>query len=185
MAQPDRKGTRYKWASEPPPRPRVEIPIVRLKAGREIRGVAVSDKVDGLLVHFIGGRTRACVGSNQSCEGCMQGWCPRWKGYLAMFFPTAGNRVYLLELTPHAFETLQKSAPEVSNYRGRWLSVRRENGRPNAKVHAGVLPHPAYDGKIPTEPDVRAAVAWIMEAPDRRAPVDPLSQSQETKTEKG
>jgi hypothetical protein len=185
MGRSDRAGAKYKWTAEPPPRVRQEIPIVRIKAGREIRCVCLSDRVEGLLVHFIGGRTRACVGSNQSCEGCIQGWNPRWKGYLAVFFPTAGKRVYLAELTPNAFESLERSAPEVRNYRGRWLSLRRDPGRANAKVFAGVLNHALFDGELPELPDVRAAIAWIMEAPDRRVPVDPLTQGTETKTEKG
>ena len=125
----------------PPPTPdkRPYVPQLVPRAGKLTELIAVHPAITWFTVHFLQKRTRPCLRSAALCDGCSQGLCQRWEGYLGAV-ELASHRVWVLKVTAGAWmnsESLQKAD---GNLRGMQLQCSRLGSSDNSALRIVAMP---------------------------------------------
>ena len=148
-----------KWTPVPPqPSALPHLPLERIRGGALFRGLITSHSVLGVLTHFMGGRTLACVDGN--CPGCEAQMPQRWEGYLAVITPQPTRHI-IVALTPGAALGIADSAPDAMMLRGNLLICERSGKRANARLRARIEPTEPYGKVLPPAPDLKAHLLHI------------------------
>lgn len=148
-----------RWEVAPPDRSRLQhLPLLRLGPQAALRAAITSPDVLGVLTHFMGGRTLACIQGD--CPGCESKLPQRWEGYLGVV-TTKPSRHIILGITPGAALGIGDSAPDPHNLRGLLLVAERIGKRANARLRARVEEVELGQLRLPDPPDLKAHLLHI------------------------
>lgn len=147
--------------------PRILIP----RPGLPVDGVVLSDVVEGVEVHWHGGRTVPCTqGEGNDCPLCKDGLATRWKGYVCLWDPDL-DRKSLAEITDEPWFLFVKKHPDPPALRGYHLRLERLGGNARGRVKLILTPYTRYDDSkghfridpksLPKSLDVRGALMRI------------------------
>lgn len=148
------------WADRPDPDRRPFYEIRSPTPDRDVQTVVLSANVLGVYTHHMNRRTRPCLGSRESCEGCDLKYDRRWKGYLACWDRSKG-RLELVELTQEAFLRCPAFHTKAGQLRGMVLRLARAGASKNARVTATVTPATWPPNVLPVAFDVKAALERV------------------------
>lgn len=144
------------------------IKIVKVRPGTPVVGFFVSDYVHCVVTHWIGGRTKPCVGTRNNCEGCGSGMEKRPKGYIGVVLDASGN-VGILEITEKAFdENLRLSS--VEGLRGTYFVASRKGDKPNSKLSIELFDNKRYPGQLPNDIDVEEVLCRVWFGKEKNRP---------------
>lgn len=157
------------WDSAGPRTGRTWIELARPLSGETLTLICVSQRVEGVWLHWIDGRTIPCTGADDGCpyhdrprEGEL-----RWKGYFPAVKSVGAGLVYG-EITEEAWKgaPLLRQLSDANQLRGVRIAMARLRGGERRPVRVGL---PFADQVIPRIvllpecPDVRAALAVLWE----------------------
>jgi len=137
---------------------RIAFRLLRVRPGKQLRGVILDDRVDGVYVHWIGSRSIVCL-DPKAC-GCDAKNAPRWRGYVWLSTVDLSSRV-LLEVVPSAEECLRVYLATSKSLRGTIWTFERVSGRPNGAVHAACTGTVNDLRRLDRPPSVRLAIAQL------------------------
>lgn len=113
--------------------------VIQLEGGAVIEGVICSPAVWGVVVHwdqYAGGKGRSqrCTKDKlDRCDGCDKRLPSRWKGYIH-FFDFVVMKEAFLEITPAAFDLLEKECPCNETLRGKRIRAKRTGRAANSRM---------------------------------------------------
>ena len=108
------------------------VKVVRVRPNAPVSGFFLSEQCHCVVTHWLGGRTKPCVGMHNGCEGCKVGLDKRPKAYVAVAVDNSGV-VWLLEITERAYdENLRLCA--TSGLRGLYFTARRKHENINSEL---------------------------------------------------
>jgi hypothetical protein len=119
--------------------------------GEKLVLVPLEPEVGWYLTHFVGKRTRPCLG--EQC-GCLQAEHPvttRWVGWILAIEKYA-RKIVLANLTAGCWETCQELRIPELNLRGCDLILTRKTTRSNGPVSAEVFPGRLALARVPVLP---------------------------------
>lgn len=141
--------------------------IVRVKAGKEVRGIMLAGDLVGAYTHFWGGRTVACDG--RACLPCSKNVELRWHGYLPLY-SARSRETSIIEVTEACVEVIDRWFSAHRSLRGAMVTIGRPgvkaNGMLRARLEEGPLPVEA----LPAPPDVKSILEnmWGREPLNRK-----------------
>jgi len=148
-----------RWEVSPPDRDRLQhLPLRRIGAQTSLKAAITSPAILGVLTHFMGGRTLACIQGD--CPGCTAKLPQRWEGYLGVW-TTKPCKHIILAVTPGAALGIGDTAPDPVNLRGLYLTVERLGRRANSRLQARVEEVELGQIKLPEIPDLKAHLLHI------------------------
>lgn len=148
-----------RWSDRPPtPNALPYLPLERIKPGVTFRGLITSHTVLGVMTHFLGGRTLACI--EGECPGCLASQPARWEGYLSVLTPSPSRHI-IIAITPGAAMGIADSATDPAALRGSLVILERGGKRPNSRLRARVEQAEAYGRGLPPAPDLKAHLIHI------------------------
>jgi hypothetical protein len=151
------------WQDCPPATVTPFVPILSPRAGAQLRGLILADKLVGVMTHWLDERTTPCTRPRSTCRGCKDCLKRRWKGYLPVL-ALGPDRLALFELTPLAASGAGIGDPNnATALRGLYVVLSRRAGQRNGRVACAVSAPPAeYAGvALPAPFDARAALARV------------------------
>jgi len=120
--------------------------IHRTPANKELRVIAVSEKLIGTNLHYWKGRSTPCTREN--CTACQHGQVPRWKGYFQALNESS-NVVQIIEVTDRVFEAFEAQTRKHGSLRGLKIRLSRVNHKPNGAIHVEFDGVGRSDGQLP------------------------------------
>lgn len=135
------------------------IKIVKIRPNNPVKGFFLSDFVHAVKTHWIGGRTKPCIGPGNGCDCGKTGIPIRPKGYIAVTLDTSG-KVWLLEITEKAFDSNLRLCA-TSGLRGLYFEARRLGANINSGLEVSIYDNKRYSGTLPEDIDVRAVLCRI------------------------
>jgi len=156
----DREGGSVSWSERPEPDRRPFYPIRTPTTDRDVVVVVLSADVLGVHVHYYNRRTRPCLGTKETCEGCGLRYDRRWKGYLSVWNRNIG-RLELAEVTQEAYLRCPAFHTKKGDLRGMVLRLVRAGASRNARVTAILQPCQWERNVLPPAFDVKAALERI------------------------
>lgn len=137
-----------------PPQVRSQKQVIRVKGTDPVHLVCVSDKAEGLYIHWIGGHSVECPG-DEVCDHCRAGVGKKWKGYLDCI--TMGPRSYtlFLEVTPTAFEIFTKQLESGKSMRGVYFTICKTKGGAKGRYVIEVKERRIEEQKLPAAESAR------------------------------
>jgi hypothetical protein len=127
-----------RWQEEPSADKPKRYDILSPRTGEQVGGLCLSERVLGVITHWIDGRTMPCVKVLSYCEGCSRKLPSRWKGYLAIMKPVDGKYA-ILELTEEARRSCPDLGPDKWSLRGKRILLTRRGTSKRAAVTATIL----------------------------------------------
>jgi hypothetical protein len=109
----------------------------RPKQGERLSLLPLESQVGWYFTHFIGRRTRPCLGDRCPCQGSAVKVENRWVGWILAIDETT-QRVVLASLTENTFKTCQALRDRSIDLRSCRLILQREADKPNGRVKAEV-----------------------------------------------
>lgn len=103
--------------------------------GKPVSGIILSNRPVGVLQHYIDKRSCLCTQPRETCEGCLRGWEPVWKGYLAVLVRGVGRK-HLMQLTAECVRKDDKLNDPAQDLRGYEVQLERMGAARNALVRA-------------------------------------------------
>ena len=125
---------------------------IRIKPGKPLNSLILSEDVVAAWTHYDGGRSRICLGAE--CQVCARNLAARWYGYLCIY-STASNKKGLLEITPRCAEALTAWHEVHRTLRGARISVWRDGPRINSQLSCSVAEGGFSGTALPPPFDVR------------------------------
>jgi len=114
----------------------LRLKVVRVTQHVEMVGTVLSERLIGLMTHYVDGRTQACI--RNGCLHCLGGMMPRWKGYLHFALDGTPPREIALEVPAAAGEMIRLTQEAEGSLRGVRLSLRRVGNKVNGQVRVKV-----------------------------------------------
>jgi hypothetical protein len=135
---------RVRWKNTEPGvlQQRPSIQIVKVRPNNKVLGFFLSDRVECVDTHWIGGRTQPCMGDATVCDGHRMGLSIRPKGYVAVQLG-ADKTVWILEITESAFDS-NLALSRTSGLRGVQFEARRKHANINSELIVDT-----YEGRRP------------------------------------
>jgi len=110
----------------------------RCKAGEVYRCWPLEDQAGWYLTHFLGQRTRPCLGEVCMCQSSETPVRTRWTGWILVAERFRPLLVRLLALTENCWDSCDALRNPTVLLRGRELMLRRPKGGARGKVYAEV-----------------------------------------------
>lgn len=151
------------WAEFPDTPEEPTYRVVSPKAGQRWQCFVVSDRVEGVMTHFVDGRTQPHLLPPAVCEGCQRQAWPIWKGYVGVWFPNPG-RICVLEITRGAVNSCPDLVKTKHSLRGNVLTIWRK-GDSNRGLVRCEMRTAVPTATLPLPFDVRKAMANFWNTP--------------------
>lgn len=152
----DRKSDEDFWARRPEDGlEKRRYDVIRVGAGRSIKGIMLAGDVIGAYTHWFGGRTVPCFGPE--CRACATGVEIRWHGYVPLM-AIKQRTIQIFELTVAAVGPLDAWFRTHRSLRGALVELQRRGGRANGMVRSLVSDGPLPAEALPDPPDVKAVL---------------------------
>lgn len=151
-----------KWCWDGTP-PRVEpsyVPILRPKQRERIVTIVLGDKIDGLWMHWIEGRSAPCFGRGGSCPGCECMSRRFWTGYLSVWLLPVGKHA-IAQLPPVALSRSVELSKRDGELRCGTLVLERKSGSNRSPIVLTYTPC-AKPLSVPPAIDLRIMLPKIM-----------------------
>jgi hypothetical protein len=165
----ERKKPPIAWtdAPEAPVLPRIEI--LSPKPGMDVWVICTSERITGVMTHYLHQRTRPCNGDEDTCEGCLLSLPKRWKGYLAGSMPPKGKQ-FLVEITYEGYRNCKELHGLNAVLYGKKVILHRAGAARNSRVVVTVAPGegPAFADR-PFDVQEALLRIWFGERPFRDA----------------
>ena len=174
------------WTDQlPPSQKAIAYKILRCPSIRLKPLVILSDSIRLRGVHWVGGRSAPCEGTQQcpnceekqpentattfcrdcqSCPNC-QKQQPQFKGYIAIYDPNTGEKS-VLELTPPTFDTLGAYRVLHHTLRGAQITLKRAGIKPNGRMSAEIQPSAIPASQLPEAFDVEPVMDLLWARPN-------------------
>jgi hypothetical protein len=152
-----------------PPPNGPELLIVRLKAGKKLLCVILSQSLWGVWTHWNGARSEPCFQERAHCNGCKRGLPKRWKGYLHVWDLERRRQVFV-ELTPVAAESINSQVGLGSVLRGYRVTLERMKGD-QSRLIVHVHPMHTDSDTLPPAKDPAGTLTKLW-GTDRQIPLD-------------
>jgi hypothetical protein len=166
-----------RWADRPRPRKGPKIPVVKVQPGKTYDFRVLSERIEGVFVHYDGDRTEPCTSDNGECWFPHDVAEPRWQGWLYVW-NRLEKKAQLVCLTPGAFEDIEKVATSAATLRGARLQVWRRGKGIRCPLAAELTLSPDLcDSQLPPALDVRALLKLMWNSPLR----DPNKEAERRK----
>lgn len=148
---------------ERPRNVRAVIPILKVRATDRTLFICCSVRPWGFPTHWDQQRkrTQPCIAHRAECQGCVQMYPRRDRGYI-LIADRFGAQKGFLDLTPMAFDQLAAMADVQGSIRGKWFIVEREGQRQRGALlvsQAGM--HPELPSVIPEDQDPEPSLRRI------------------------
>lgn len=152
MADDRNEGPFY--ARRPTPdRIKRKFDLVRVRAGKSIRGIMLAGDLVGAYTHYWGGRTVPCFAGE--CVACKRNVEVRWHGYLPLL-ALKQQSIAIVEITDGCVEVFDDWYRKHRSLRGALVEVRRREGKANNPLWADLQDGPIPATNLPDPPDVQA-----------------------------
>jgi len=135
------------------------IKLIKVRPNNTVRGFFLSDQVNGVSTHWMGGRTKPCIGAGNGCEGCKIGLPIRAKGYIAVAVDSTA-KIWLLEITEKAFDSNLRLCA-TSGLRGLYFEARRVGPNINSGLDIAIFDNKKPATPLPEDINVRAVLCRI------------------------
>lgn len=150
------------WTNRPDRDPSdVPLNLLRVKPGRPIGGIALTDDLTGAYTHFWHGRTKLCT--EHLCEACAALNAARWKGYLQIWNPTSGV-IAIMEMTASCVPAVENWIDKYGSLKGAKVTVQRAGAKVNSRVVCEIQSSPYTTQKLPEAPDLQKQLARMWES---------------------
>jgi hypothetical protein len=137
------------WTNRPHPDPSTaHLNLHRVKPGKPITGIVLTNDLTGAYTHYYGGRTQVCNAPN--CKACDERKNARWYGYAQIWNPTT-HSVAVVEVTPTCVEAIDAYMKTHGTLRGAWIKLQRVGPKLNAKLTAE-LREPTHSSDLLPQP---------------------------------
>lgn len=137
---------------------RSTIDIVRVAPGKGLSFVAVSDEHEGVVTHWIGGKSVRCSEEECICQTSpIEG---RWRGYIAGVRHGA-SKLYLFEFTTSCAPDFKDFLRIHHTLRGTTVSLKRTSSKRNAKMRCAFSDAQVREADLPDPPDLVDLLARI------------------------
>lgn len=123
----------------------------RPKQGERLELLPLESQVGWYFTHYLGNRTRPCLGDRCPCQGSGVKIENRWVGWILAIAKDTG-RVVLAALTENTFKTCQKLRDRTLDLRTCKLILEREADKKNGRVKAHVVENVGNARQRPTLP---------------------------------
>lgn len=120
-----------------PPKPRNTKQVIRHTSTEKIEYCSLSRKIKTVWIHWIG-RSVECS-DDEHCVPCLKGKGRKWKGYLDVIVMGSPQWNAFLELTPVAWEKIEKLFDKERGLRGCRFTIAKTKGGPKGRYLVDVL----------------------------------------------
>ncbi len=123
-----------------------------MKSGEVLKVWPLEDQAQWYVTHFLGQRTRPCLGEVCLCQKLETPVRTRWTGWLLAAERLRPFIVRLVALTENCWDSCALLRDPSFALRGRLLILRRPAGGARGKVYAEVDTYAAVQGYLPVLP---------------------------------
>lgn len=111
---------------------KMPLPVVRCRAGANLRTVIACTVLRGVLTHYMNDQTMVCQ-NGPKCPGCERNMVPRWQGFTIVCSPETNNFA-LLQFTPPVAKVLQRNTNLATGILGFDITLSRLGSRINSPL---------------------------------------------------